>query len=75
MNPILQSLSQNNPQMAKMQEMTGMMQQYKQFRAEMAGKDPQALLNMLMQNGGISQQQMQRAQAQAQMLMQAMRNQ
>jgi hypothetical protein len=52
-----------------------MMQQYKQFRAEMAGKDPQALLNMLMQNGGISQQQMQRAQAQAQMLMHAMRNQ
>ena len=75
MNPILQSLSQNNPQMAKMQEMKGMMQQYKQFRAGMAGKNPQALLNMLMQNGGISQQQMQQAQAQGQMFLQFIRNQ
>ena len=75
MNPILQSLSQNNPQMAKMQEMTDTIQQYKQFRAAMAGKNPQALLNMLMQNGGISQQQMQQAQAQGQMFLQAMRNQ
>lgn len=52
-----------------------MMQQYKQFRAGMAGKNPQALLNMLMQNGNISPQQMQAAQAQAQMFMQSMRNQ
>ena len=55
--------------------MKGMMQQYKQFRAGMAGKNPQALLNMLMQNGGISQQQMQQAQAQGQMFLQFMRNQ
>ena len=75
MNPILQSLSQNNPQMAKMQEMTDTIQQYKQFRAAMAGRNPQALLNMLMQNGGVSQQRMQQAQAQGQMFMQAMRNQ
>lgn len=75
MNPILQSLSQNNPQMAKMQEMTDTIQQYKQFRAAMAGKNPQALLNMLMQNGGVSQQRIQQAQAQGQMFLQAMRNQ
>lgn len=75
MNPILQSLSRNNPQMAKMQEMTDTIQQYKQFRAAMAGRNPQALLNMLMQNGGVSQQRMQQAQAQGQMFMQAMRNQ
>lgn len=61
--------------MAKMQEMTDTIQQYKQFRAAMAGKNPQALLNMLMQNGGVSQQRMQQAQAQGQMFMQAMRNQ
>jgi hypothetical protein len=61
--------------MAKMQEMTDTIQQYKQFRAAMAGRNPQALLNMLMQNGGVSQQRMQQAQAQGQMFMQAMRNQ
>jgi hypothetical protein len=58
-----------------MQEMTDTIQQYKQFRAAMAGKNPQALLNMLMQNGSVSQQQMQQAQTQGQMFMQAMRNQ
>lgn len=61
--------------MAKMQEMTDTIQQYKQFRAAMAGKNPQALLNMLMQNGGVSQQRMQQAQAQGQIFLQAMRNQ
>ena len=61
--------------MAKMQEMTDTIQQYKQFRAAMAGKNPQALLNMLMQNGGVSQQRMQQAQAQGQMFLQAMRKQ
>nr|DAO92262.1 MAG TPA: hypothetical protein [Bacteriophage sp.]DAU20866.1 MAG TPA: hypothetical protein [Bacteriophage sp.] len=55
--------------------MTDTIQQYKQFRAAMAGKNPQALLNMLMQNGGVSQQRMQQAQTQGQMFLQAMRNQ
>lgn len=31
------------------------MQQYQQFKQKMRGKDPQALLDMLMQSGRISQ--------------------
>lgn len=43
------------------------MQQYQQFKQQMSGKDPQALLDMLLQSGRVSQADIDRARQLAEM--------
>lgn len=70
MNPILQLL-QSQPQAASPvgNNPMAMMQQFSQFKnlLQSRGQNPQALVNMLMQSGKMSQQQFQQLQQQAAM--------
>ena len=46
-----------------------MMQQFNQFRQQMQGKNPQQIVEQLLQNGQMSQQQFEQLKQQAQGLM------
>ena len=60
-NPILSQLKPNNP----MQMLT----QFNQFKQQMAGKDPEAMVNELLRSGKMTQQQFEQLKAQAQSFM------
>lgn len=61
-NPLFNMLGGGMPQ----NPMNKMIQDYKKFRQEMQGKDPQEEINKLLQSGKISQQQFNQAQQMAQ---------
>lgn len=47
-----------------------MVQQFQQFMQQMQGKDPNAIINEMVQSGRVSQQQLNQAQQQAQQMQQ-----
>lgn len=57
-NPMLQQLAQTNPQM-------NMLKQFSQFKQQMAGKDPQAIITDLLNTGKMTPQQFENLKAQA----------
>lgn len=60
-NPMLSHLKANNP----MQMLT----QFNQFKQQMAGKDPEAMVNELLRSGKMTQAQFEQLKAQAQSFM------
>ena len=52
-NPLLNAMASNQPQ----NNMMGMLQQFNQFKQQMAGKNPQAMVQQLIQSGQMSRQQ------------------
>lgn len=68
MNPILQMLGQakSTPKMAN--DPMQMMQQFAQFKNQMRGKDPQAMVMELLGSGKMTQQQFEQLKQQAKML-------
>lgn len=60
MNPFYQAMGGNRQ--------PNMMQQFQSFMQQMKGKDPNAMLQELVSSGQISQQQLDRAQRQAQQI-------
>ena len=67
MNPILSRLNTpNNPQ-------PNMLQQFAEFKRSMAGKDPQAMVQQLIQSGKLSQQQFEQLKQQAHYLQSILR--
>ena len=68
MNPILQMLGQarSTPTMAN--NPMQMMQQFAQFKEQLRGKDPQAMVMQLLSSGKMTQQQFNELQQQAKML-------
>lgn len=57
-NPMLQQLAQTNPQM-------NTLKQFNQFKQQMAGKDPQAIITDLLNTGKMTPQQFENLKAQA----------
>ncbi len=66
MNPILQMLGQS--QRTQMNNPMQMMQQFAQFKNQMRGKDPQAMVMELLGSGKMTQQQFEQLKQQAKML-------
>lgn len=68
MNPILQMLGQakSTPTMAN--DPMQMMQRFAQFKNQMRGKDPQAMVMELLGSGKMTQQQFEQLKQQAKML-------
>ena len=66
MNPILQMLGQS--QRTQMNNPVQMMQQFAQFKNQMRGKDPQAMVMELLGSGKMTQQQFEQLKQQAKML-------
>ena len=62
LNPMLQQLQSRNP--------FELIQQFNQFKQQMQGKDPQAMVEELLRTGKMSPEQFQQLKAQAQTLMQ-----
>ena len=60
-NPILSQLKANNPMQ--------MLAQFNQFRQQMAGKDPEAIVKELLSSGKMTQQQFDQLSTQAQSFM------
>lgn len=60
MNPFYQAMGGNGQ--------TNMMQQFQQFMQQMRGKDPNAMIQEMVQSGRISQEQLNRVQQQAQQM-------
>ena len=60
MNPMFNALGGNSP----------MLQQFQRFMSQMQGKDPNAIINEMVQSGKISQAQLNQAQQQAQQMQQ-----
>ena len=60
-NPILSQLKPNNPMQ--------MLAQFNQFRQQMAGKDPEAIVKELLSSGKMTQQQFDQFSTQAQSFM------
>lgn len=60
MNPFFQAMGGN--------EKPNMMQQFQKFMDQMRGKDPNAMIQELVSSGRVSQQQLDRAQKQAQQM-------
>ena len=60
-NPMLSHLKPNNPMQ--------MLQQFNQFKKNMEGKDPEAMVNDLLKSGRMSPQQFEQLKAQAQSFM------
>ena len=60
MNPFYQAMQPKQPM--------NFWQRFQQFRGEMQGKDPKAMLNDLVSSGRVSQEQLNAAQQQAQQL-------
>ena len=75
MNPMLSRLAQNSP--ASVQQPSNnpmnMIQQFAEFKRQMAGKDPQAMVQQLLQSGRMSQQQFDQLKQQAMSLQQILR--
>lgn len=73
MNPILQMLGQakSTPTMAN--DPMQMMQQFAQFKNQMRGKDPQAMVMELLSSGKMTQQQFEQLKQQAKMLQSILR--
>ena len=61
-NPMLSRLQPNNP--------IALIQQFNQFKQQMAGKDPEAIVNELLRTGKMSPEQFEQLKAQANTLMQ-----
>lgn len=66
MNPILQMLGQS--QRPQMNNPVQIMQQFAQFKNQMRGKDPQAMVMELLGSGKMTQQQFDELKQQAKML-------
>ena len=64
MNPILQMISQNASRNNPMQ----MLQQFAQFKQQMQGRDPKAMVEQLLASGKITPQQFEQLKQQAQTL-------
>ena len=60
MNPFYQAMGQKRPM--------NFWQRFQQFRGEMQGKDPNALIQEMMQSGKITQEQYNQARQQAQQI-------
>ena len=60
MNPMFNALGGNSP----------MLQRFQRFMSQMQGKDPNAIINEMVQSGKISQAQLNQAQQQAQQMQQ-----
>lgn len=75
MNPMLSRLAQNSPAPAQQQSSNpmNMIQQFAEFKRQMAGKDPQAIVQQLLQSGQMSQQQFEQLKRQAISLQQILR--
>lgn len=74
MNPMLSRLAQNSPVPVQQQSNPmNMIQQFAEFKRQMAGKDPQAIVQQLMQSGQMSQQQFEQLKQQAMSLQQILR--
>ena len=67
MNPILQMLGQNQSQQMNSNPMQ-MLQQFAQFKQQMQGRDPKAMVEQLLASGKMTQQQFDQLKQQAQML-------
>lgn len=59
-NPLFNALNGNG--------MSGMLEQFQQFRKEMEGRNPNEEINRLLQSGKINQQQLNQAQQMAQQM-------
>ena len=60
MNPFFQAMGGNRQ--------PNMMQQFQQFMSQMQGKDPNAIINEMVQSGKLSQDQLNQAQQKAQQM-------
>lgn len=67
MNPILQALNRNAPQPA-LNNITQMISQFAQFKNQMQGRNPQAIVQNLLASGQMSQSQFEMLKQQAQSL-------
>ena len=67
MNPILQMLGQSQKQSMNSNP-AQMLQQFAQFKQQMQGRDPKALVEQLLASGKMTQQQFDQLKQQAQML-------
>ena len=68
MNPILQMLGQAKSAPMTANDPMQMMQQFAQFKNQMRGKDPQAMVMELLSSGKMTQQQFEQLKQQAKML-------
>ena len=68
MNPILQMLGQGQSRQMKPSNPMQMLQQFAQFKQQMQGRDPRAMVEQLLANGQMTQQQFNQLKQQAQML-------
>lgn len=62
-----------NPMMQHLPQQGNMIQQFQQFRQQMQGKDPQAIVTDLLNSGKMSQQQFEQLKAQAQQMQKFLR--
>lgn len=67
MNPILQMLGQSQKQSMNSNPMQ-MLKQFAQFKQQMQGRDPKAMVEQLLASGKMTQQQFDQLKQQAQML-------
>lgn len=72
MNPMLSRLAQQAPAQQPNNPMN-MIQQFAEFKRQMAGKDPQAIVQQMLQNGQMSQQQFEQLKQQAMSLQSILR--
>ena len=68
MNPILQMLGQSQSRQMTPSNPMQMIQQFAQFKQQMQGRDPRAMVEQLLTSGQMTQQQFQQLQQQAKML-------
>ena len=82
MNPILQQMQQMSPQTASPTAQPApmipsnpmqMLQRFREFRQAMAGRNPQAMVQALLNNGQMSPQQFEALKAQAMQMAQLMK--
>lgn len=66
MNPILQMLEQSKSPAPTNRDPLQMMQQFAQFKKQMQGKDPQAMVQELLASGKMTPQQFEQLKKQAQ---------
>ena len=72
MNPMLSRLAQQAPTQQPSNPMN-MIQQFAEFKRQFAGRDPQAMVQQLLQSGQMSQQQYDQLKQQAMELRQILR--
>lgn len=72
MNPILSRLAQQAPAQ-QLNNPMNMIQQFAEFKKQMAGKDPQAIVQQMLQSGQMSQQQFDQLKQQAMALQSILR--